>query len=166
LHAFFTAYKERNPGALRLVLLGDPVFTLPSHPDLVATGVVDDATRRAALAGALALVQPSYFESFSMVLTEAWAARKAALVQGHCEVLATQATRAGGGLPYRGFAEFEAAVDLLLTDPDLAGALGAAGRRYVEENYTWPAVMDRYERFLTSVARPSDHRSDRPLVLE
>jgi glycosyltransferase involved in cell wall biosynthesis len=154
LFDFFAAYKARNPGPLALVLLGEAVIPLPSHPDVVLTGFVDDATRRAGLAGALALAQPSYFESFSMVLTEAWAAGRAALVQGHCEVLAGQAARAAGGLPYRGFAEFEAAVDLLVADPDLAGALGAAGRRYVEDNYAWPAVMDRYERFLASVARP------------
>jgi glycosyltransferase involved in cell wall biosynthesis len=154
LFDFFAAYKARNPGPLALVFLGEAIIPLPSHPDVVLIGFVDDATRRAGLAGALALAQPSYFESFSMVLTEAWAAGRAALVQGHCEVLAGQAARAAGGLPYRGFAEFEAAVDLLVADPDLAGALGAAGRRYVEDNYAWPAVMDRYEAFLASVARP------------
>jgi glycosyltransferase involved in cell wall biosynthesis len=152
LFEFFSAYKDRNPGPLSLVILGEVVFALPRHPDVVVTGFVDDTTRRAALAGALALVQPSYFESFSMVLTEAWAAGKGALVQGHCEVLGGQATRAGGGLPYRGFAEFEAAVDLLVENRHLAGALGAAGRRYVEERYAWEAVMSRYERFLTWVA--------------
>ena len=154
LFQFFVAYKERNPGPLALVILGEAVFPLPSHPDVVVAGFVDDATRSAALAGGLALVQPSYFESFSMVLTEAWAARRAALVQGHCAVLAGQAARSGGGLPYRGFAEFEAAVDLVVADPDLAGAMGAAGRRYVEEHYAWPVVMGRYERFLASVAGP------------
>ncbi|MDQ3945512.1 MAG: glycosyltransferase family 4 protein, partial [Actinomycetota bacterium] len=100
LFDFFAAYKARNPGPLALVILGEVVFPLPEHPDVVLTGYVDDPTRRAALAGGLALVQPSYFESFSMVLSEAWAARKGALVQGHCEVLAGQAIRSGGGLPY------------------------------------------------------------------
>jgi glycosyltransferase involved in cell wall biosynthesis len=152
LFQFFAAYKARNPGPLALVFLGEAVSPLPRHPDVVMAGFIDDSARRAALAGSLALVQPSYFESFSMVLTEAWAARKGTLVQGHCEVLVGQATRAGGGLPYRGFAEFEAAVDLLVANPDLAVALGAAGRRYVEDNYAWPAVMDRYERFLAWVA--------------
>ncbi len=152
LFQFFAAYKDRNPGPLALVFLGEAVYPLPGHPDVVMAGFVDDSTRRAALAGALALVQPSYFESFSMVLTEAWAARKAALVQGHCEVLAGQATRAGGGLPYRGFAEFEAAVDTLVENPALTRTLGESGRRYVEANYDWPQVMDRYERFLSGVA--------------
>ncbi|MGH2706683.1 MAG: glycosyltransferase family 4 protein [Actinomycetota bacterium] len=153
IYDFFLAYKRRNPGPLALVILGDPVKAPPPHRDVVLTGFVDEATKRAAMAGTLALVQPSYFESFSMVLTEAWVHRKPALVQGRCEVLEGQARRSGGGIPYQGFAEFEAAVDMLREDPALGRALGEAGRRYVEERYTWDAVLGRYERLLARVEK-------------
>lgn len=153
LFDFFVAYKARNPGRLALVLVGDPARPLPPHPDVILTGVVDEPMKRSALAGALALVHPSYWESFSMVLTEAWAQGKAALVQGHCAVLEGQVRRSGGGIPYRGFAEFEAAVQTITADPDLAGRLGAAGRRYAEEHYAWPAVLERYERLLEVTIR-------------
>lgn len=152
LFEFFAAYKRRNPGPLALVIVGTQVVPLPPHPDVIITGFVDEATKRAALAGAECLVQPSYFESFSMVLTEAWAQSKAALVQGHCAVLAGQVRRSGAGIPYRGFAEFEAAVDRVVDDPVLRDRLGAAGRRYVADHYTWPAVMARYQRFLAGRA--------------
>lgn len=149
---FFAAYKERNPGPLALVVMGYVAEDLPRHPDVVVTGFVDEADKHAGYAGALALLQPSFYESFSMVLTEAWVHRLPALVQGHCAVLAGQTRRAGGGLPYRGYAEFEAALDWLASDPGLARSLGAAGRRYVERHYDWPVVMDRYEGFLARVA--------------
>lgn len=148
---FFTAYKQRHPGPLALVVVGSMVSALPEHPDVIVTGFIDEKDKQGALAGAAALVQPSYFESFSMVLTEAWAHRRPALVQGHCAVLEGQARRSGGALPYRGFAEFEAALEWL-TDPALARALGEAGRRYTERHYAWPVVLDRYERFLARVA--------------
>lgn len=148
LFDFFVAYKERRPGPLKLVVVGDPVTELPHHPDLVVTGYVEEEQKRDAYAGALALVQPSYFESFSMVLTEAWTHGRPALVQGHCEVLVGQTRRANGGVPYKGFAEFEAAVDLLLEQPSLGDELGRRGRRYVEAQYSWPVVLDRYERLL------------------
>jgi glycosyltransferase involved in cell wall biosynthesis len=151
LHDFFLAYKRRNSSDLALVILGERVSELPPDPDVVLTGFVDDATRRGALTGALAAVVPSYFESFSMVLTEAWAERKAALVQGWCDVLAGQARRSGGAISYRGFAEFEAAVDAIVSDRDVARALGDAGRRYVEDRYRWDDVLDRYERQLRLV---------------
>jgi glycosyltransferase involved in cell wall biosynthesis len=151
LFDFFTAYKRRNPSDLALVVVGDPVEPMPPHPDIFITGFVAEPTKRAAMAGSLALVQPSYFESFSLVLVEAWALGKPALVQGRCDVLDGHARRSGGGIPYRGFAEFEAALDLVRSDPGLAGALGRAGRRYVERRYAWDRVIARYEAFLSRI---------------
>lgn len=147
----FVTYKGRRPGPLKLVFVGEPIQPVDDHPDIVVTGFVGDDVKHAALAGCTALAMPSYFESFSLVLVEAWAHRKPALVQARCDVLAGQARRSGGALPYGGYAEFEVAVDLLLEDPDLAKALGEAGRRYAEEHYDWDVVLGRYERFLTSV---------------
>jgi len=151
---FFAAYKERSPGPLALVVIGDPVRPLKDHPDVVRTGFVSESLKDSALSGALALVQPSYFESFSMVLTETWAHARPVLVQGHCDVLVGQCRRSGGGIPYRGYAEFSAAVDMLQEDPALRQRLGQAGRRHVEERYAWDPILDRYEELLDSVRRP------------
>jgi glycosyltransferase involved in cell wall biosynthesis len=144
----FAAYKERSPSDLVLVLLGEQVMDVPRRADVVTTGFVDTSMRDSAVAGALALVQPSYFESFSMVVTESFAQARPALVQGRCRVLAGHARRSGAALPYSGFAEFETAVDMLLRDRALADALGRRGRAYVEREYGWDAVMARYERLL------------------
>jgi glycosyltransferase involved in cell wall biosynthesis len=152
LFDFFATYKRRRPGRLQLVYIGQEVFPLPRHPDVSVTGFVPDAVRNAAIKGAVALVQPSYFESFSLVLMEAWAARVPALVQGHSEVLRGQAIRAGGGLPYTGYAEFEAALDLLLQDAELRRRMGDAGRAYVERNFDWHVVIGHYESFLAEAA--------------
>jgi len=148
LYDFFAAYKRRNPGPLALVVVGEPVKAAPEHTDLLVTGFVDESVKRGAIEGALALVHPSYFESFSMVLSEAWSQSKPALVQGHCEVLAGQARRSGGALPYVGYAEFEAALDLLIEEPALRAELGQSGRRYVESRYAWEKVLDGYEDLL------------------
>ena len=151
---YFVAYRDRNPDRdLVLVVVGEPMLDLGSHPDVVITGFVDDATRRAAVAGAAIAVQPSYFESFSLVLMEAWVEAKPALVQRACAVTNGQVRRSGGGIPYRGYAEFEAAVDLLLGSPDLAATLGARGRRFVDEHYRWETVLPRYERVLQALSR-------------
>ncbi|HEX7166645.1 MAG TPA: glycosyltransferase family 4 protein [Acidimicrobiales bacterium] len=148
----FRAYKELHPGPLKLVFVGEPVRPLPPHPDVVVTGFVDDAVRVDAMAGALALAVPSYFESFSIVLVEAWAQGVPALVQSRCDVLRGQARRSNGAIPYGGFAEFEAAVDALVHDEPLRTALGEAGRAYVNDLYAWPRVLDVYEEFVTGIA--------------
>ena len=148
---FFKAYKERRPGPLALVMVG-PAEDRRSHPDIVYSGFVDDATRGDALAGSVALAQPSFFESFSMVLTEAWAQGRPVVAQGRTEVLVGQVRRSGGGVWYSGFAEFEAALDLVTGSPDLGDALGRAGRAHVEREYAWPTVLARYEDLLREVA--------------
>jgi glycosyltransferase involved in cell wall biosynthesis len=149
---FFVAYKERNPGPLALVFVG-PAEDRHPHPDIVYTGFVDDQTRTDALAGSLALAQPSFFESFSMVMTEAWAQRRPVLAQGRTDVLVGQVRRSGGGLYYAGFAEFEAALDLLVSREGLADSLGQSGRHYVEEHYRWDVVLSRYEELLRRAIR-------------
>jgi glycosyltransferase involved in cell wall biosynthesis len=151
LLGWFRAFADRNETDLSVVLMGEAVQPVEPHPDILVTGFVDESMKRDALAGALAVVQPSYFESFSIVLTEAWAQGRPALVQGRCAVLDGQVRRSGGGLAYRGFAEFETALLMLAEDATLCDVLGARGRRHVEEHYTWDAVLDRYEAFLERV---------------
>ena len=146
---FFVEYKNRHRSdSLKLVMLGDALIRIPLRDDIVATGFVDYDVRDSAIAGALALVQPSFFESFSMILTEAFALGRPALVQGRCAVLRGHADRSGAAIPYAGFAEFECALEMLRADEGLVDAMGAAGRAYVERNYTWDVVLDRYERLL------------------
>lgn len=151
LYDYFSAYKERNERDLVLVFVGDGTARLTQRDDVVITGWVDAQTRDDALAGAVASVHPSYFESFSMALVEAWAQSCPALVNARCEVFAGQARRSGGGLAYDGFAEFEAALQILMEDSGAARRLGTNGRTYTESRYHWDSVMDRYEHFLQRV---------------
>ena len=154
LAQFFTAYKARRPGPLKLVFMGEPIRPIEPHRDIVITGFVGDQMKHHGLAGCTALMMPSYFESFSIVMVEAWVHGKPTIVQGNCAVLDGQARRSGGGLPYRSYPEFEAGLDLLLGDEDLRRRMGAAGRDYAEEHYDWDVVLSRYERFLAAVVSP------------
>jgi glycosyltransferase involved in cell wall biosynthesis len=148
---FFREYKLRHPSELGLVVVGEQVAQLEPHPDIVLTGFVDQETKVDAIAGATLLVQPSYFESFSLALCEAWLSEKPAIVQGRCEVLAGQSRRSGGGLPYASYAEFAETLTRLLGDESLRRAMGKSGRQYVIENYAWPDVLDAYEAFLSRI---------------
>jgi glycosyltransferase involved in cell wall biosynthesis len=153
---FFAEFRRRHPSPLALVFVGEPVSELPAElvaaGDVVVTGVVDEATKHAALAGAELLVQPSYFESFSLALCEGWLHERAALVQGRCAVLDGHARRSSGGIPYAGFPEFEAALEQLRAEPALRRVLGRRGRAYVLDRYRWDRVLDRTERLLHLVA--------------
>ncbi|MGE0879770.1 MAG: glycosyltransferase family 4 protein [Acidimicrobiia bacterium] len=153
------AHRSAATRDVRLVLVGDPATDLDLPDGVIRTGIVDDDAKRRAIAGALALASPSRFESFSIVLIEAWAQRRPVLVRAQTPVLAGQVRRSRGGIAYRGAAELDAAVELFVHDPETARRLGAHGRAYVDENYAWPRLLDRYEAFLGRMADPARRRS-------
>jgi glycosyltransferase involved in cell wall biosynthesis len=134
-----------------LVLAGPAKMQVPEHPQIRALGYVSDEVRSALLAHACALVVPSWYESLSIVLLEAWNYAVPALVNGRCKVLAGQVTRANGGLYYMFPAEFDEAADYLLTRPTERDALGRQGLAYVDREYRWPTVMARVEALLQEV---------------
>lgn len=160
----FEQYKRRHPGRLKLVFTGDRVTSVPERDDVVMTGYVSELDKHRALAGAVALVHPSFFESFSIVLTESWAHGVPAIVNAGCDVLAGQVTRARGGLSYRTYAEFEAAVEELVARADLRATLGENGRRYVAEMYQWDAVLDRFESLIARSVDRFEARGRRQAV--
>jgi len=148
----FARYKDARPSRTRLVLLGEPVDPPDRHRDLIVVPGADDAERDAAMAGAIALVHPSPFESFAMVVTEAWSVGAPVVAFGGNEVLRGHVERSGGGLLFETAAELGAAAELLASDPGARDALGAAGRRHVESQLTWPLVIERWERALQRTA--------------
>ena len=152
LARFFAAFKARRPGPLKLVLAGPVVHAVPSHPDIVVAGPVTGPVKWGALRGAVALVSPSPFEAFSIVVVEAWTAGIPVLVNGFCAATTEHVERSGGGLAFSGYADFEVAVERLVGDRRVARDLAARGAAHAERHFTWPVILDRYRGFLERVA--------------
>jgi glycosyltransferase involved in cell wall biosynthesis len=154
LWRFFRSYKERHPSDLRLVLVGQVVDPPDPSPDIVVTGMVDDETKWGLLRGASALVAPSPHESFSLTVVEALTAGAPVIVNAVCGATREHCEQSGAGMWFDGFAEFEAVVHRMTGDAALHETMRRNGLRYVEENYRWPVVVDRYSTFLSEfVAR-------------
>jgi glycosyltransferase involved in cell wall biosynthesis len=147
----FLRWQRETGRSVTLALFGRGTMAIAENVHVQLMGVVPEAEKLAALARAKALVMHSRHESLSMVVLESWMMERPVLVNGDCEVLRGQVLRSGGGLYYRRYEEFAAALDLLLAQPKLADTLGRQGRAYFEENYTWERVMEKYERLLARV---------------
>jgi glycosyltransferase involved in cell wall biosynthesis len=146
---YFTHYRRRHPNTeLLLVFAGDPVTELPRVEGVRSLGYVDEATRETLIRRCAVLLQPSHFESFSLVLAEAWMAGRPALVNGFNSVLRGQTARARAGLAYHGYREFDAALEALDRDRRHGDALGRAGQEYVRTTFSWPSVLDRLEHVI------------------
>ena len=131
-----------------LVLTGEAGRTTPPAAGVLPVGQLDEAARWDALAGAAAVVVPSFHESLSLLALEAWAVGRPVLVNAASPVLLGQVLRSGGGIGYRGPAELATAAADLLSDPDVAAALGRSGQRYVALTYRWEVVHERLARLI------------------
>ena len=145
---FFIKYKQSRPGPLKLVLMGKGPLRIPHHPDVVPIGFQSEKDKLDVYAAAMALVQPSVMESFSIVIMESWLARVPVLVHQSCDVTRTHVRRSNGGLYYVGYEEFAGAVDWFRAHPDKRARMGALGQMYVRRNYNREAVLTRFREAL------------------
>ncbi len=144
LFEYFIYYKEHNDNNLKLVLMGKPVMSIPKHKDIINVGFVADDKKFDIMAGAVLGIIPSSFESLSMVLLESMSLSVPVVVNGKCEVLKGHCVKSNAGLYYESYREFEGCIDYMLCHKEEREAMGKNGKKYVEENYQWDVIVDRF----------------------
>lgn len=153
---YFAEYRRHCPeDPLKLVMIGRGSVEVPEEvrAHILEPELTDERDVFDAMAACELLIQPSFFESFSLVLMEAWLNRRPVLVNGECEVTLYHVLESNGGLYFTNVGEFVETIRLLRRRPDLATALGRAGQRYVERHYLWFDTAMRFHDYLESLAR-------------
>jgi glycosyltransferase involved in cell wall biosynthesis len=118
---------------------------------IIDLGSVSDRERDDAMAAALAYVQPSKMESFSLTIMEAWLAGTPVLAIEGSEVVGWHCRRSGGGELFADGAQLATYLHRFVDDPTARAAMAQRGQRYVLDNYTWAAVLDRMESDLKTL---------------
>lgn len=145
------------PEEMRLVIVGGGSFSdllrpaASDRPDIMDVTHVSDEDKYRILAHSVALCQPSVNESFSIVIMEAWLAGVPVIVHGACAVTMHHAVESGGGLYFSDAEDFAGVVTALSSDSDLRGKLTAAGKRYVAEEFSWNAVLGRFDKVIDRI---------------
>jgi len=154
---FWDIYKRNNQTGLKLVIVGRSQMEIPKRDDIIPLGFLSEADKFVAISNSKCLIMPSPFESLSIVLMESWLCNRPVLVNGRCAVLKGQCRRGNGGLWYENFQEFEACLNFILTDENLAKRMAACGKKYTEENYNWDRIKSKYIRLVQGSlsSRPS-----------
>ncbi len=143
LLAYFLRYKAETGSPLKLVLVGGVTMPLPEHPDIHTLGFLTEEPY-AIMANAQALVLSSTLESLSLVVLESLALGKPVLVNGGSDVLRGHCDRSNGGFYYYSYAEFAAYLALLSDRPQLGQRMGRQGAAYVQQNYSWTILEQRF----------------------
>lgn len=149
---FYEGYRREKAAGVPLLLIGKLAMAEPGVAGVRYLGYLAEDDKAAALAGASVVLCPSPYESLSIALLEGFSLGIPALVNARCAVLRDHCLRSSGGLYYQDALEFVECLDLLLNDNVLRQALGEGGRRYVRENYSWAAVLDRYRALIHAVS--------------
>lgn len=132
---------------LSLVLAGERKMDLAPGDGILCPGYLSEEEKWSALAGALAVVAPSPFESLNLTVLEAGALGRPVLVNAGCPVLEDYVDRSGGGLAYRDRESFGRFLSRLV-DPAQNRLLGQANQDHVARDHSWPAVDKRLRSWL------------------
>lgn len=141
---FYTRLLSEETIDLTLVLMGKSLIDIPDHPRIRYLGFMDDKDKFDGLKGAEFLINPSQFESLSMVILEAWAIGTPVVVNGRTEVLQGQCRRSNAGLWYTEYDEFKEIMLLLAGNDELREIMGKNGVGFFEANYSWPVIENKY----------------------
>lgn len=151
LFEYFIEYKKRTNSDLQLVLTGKEVMPIPKHKDIISLGFVSEEEKYAVLRECEIFVLPSHFESLSIVVLEAFEFKKPVLVSGHCAVLKGHCEKSNGGLYFYGVEDFCECLNLLMKYKDLRNAMGNNGKDYVDKNYQWDIIIDKFKYFIDNM---------------
>ena len=149
----FLRHARRSPGP-RPPARREPPDEAPDQPAVRYLGFVTPENKNAAMAGALATIHPSHFESLCMAALESLAVRTPILVQEATDPLKRHCLEGQCGLYYSTPEEFGEALALLEADERLRRVLGGNGFDYVARNYAWPRSSRNMKRLFEHVLGP------------
>jgi glycosyltransferase involved in cell wall biosynthesis len=153
---WFASYAEKFRRDTKLIFIGGGDESLiPSGDQFIDFGFVPEELKRRIVGGAKGVVNLSENESFSIVIMEGWLLGVPAVVSARCAVTTGHVRRCDGGLYVANGDEFALALNYLDDDGAARVALAANGRRYVEREFSFDAVLARYLREFSQQPQPA-----------
>lgn len=157
---YFGAYATEH-GDATLALMGIKLMPIPDEPFIRFAGMLSETERLEALEAATVVVVPSPYESLSLLALEAFAVGTPVLANARSDVLTDHCQRSNAGLYYADRDEFVECLRLLVGNAEVRDALGRNGRAYVQANYGWDVILEKYERMIAAVAGRRAHKPAR-----
>lgn len=150
---YFIEYKKKYPdSSLKLVLIGGGQIDIDEEysEQIVDLGFVSAEDKHNAMAAALFLCNPSFFESFSIVIMESWLAKRPVLVSEQCAVTKNFCLETNGGLFFDSCAVFLGCINYFLNHKEIADQMGINGYNYVMDNFVKNQITAKYINFFDS----------------
>lgn len=147
---WFLRYKEKHPSDLKLVLTGRIFMDKTEHPDIIYTDFVTEEEKTALIENAKAVINPSQYESLSLLLLETMVLGKPILVNGKSEVMKEHCIRSNYAAQYYSSeSDFQRKLyQILQGDVSLIRSMSIF---YVENNYSWPLILNKLTQIIDAI---------------
>lgn len=142
LFTFFLKYKEQIKSNIKLIVIGKSEMTIPTSSDIIDLGYISNQDKWDIMSGALALINPSLYESFSFVVLEAMYCNIPSIVNSKSTVLADHIVKSKNGVLYNTYNEF---VTALSTVQKIK-----VDRGYLKQ-YEWTSIILKYREEIERV---------------
>jgi len=96
---------------------------------------------------------PSFYESLSLVTLESMAYGVPVIANQNCEVLKDHIENSHAGFLFNSYDSFKIAVDTISAPGFDSTKLSRNAKKYVAENYSWAAVIEKYHDAINYVSR-------------
>lgn len=147
---WFLRYKKKYPSDLKLVLTGRIFMNRVEHPDIIYTDFVSEEEKTALIENSKVVINPSQYESLSLLLLETMVLGKPILVNGKSEVMKEHCIRSKYAAQYYSSeSDFQQKLyHILQTDTSLMTSMSIS---YVEENYSWPLIIKKLTHIIDTI---------------
>lgn len=151
---YFVTYKQKHKESqLKFIVVGGLFCEPYEHPDILYTGFVNDHEKRSIIEHAKIVINPSKYESLSLILLETMALKRPILVNAHCNVMKEHCKRSKhAALAYHSKKDFIKKLHLIYSSKALRTKMGEKGAIYIQNNYNWDLIMKRLKNCIEYVS--------------
>lgn len=144
---WFLRYKAKYPSDLKLVLTGRIFMNKTEHADIIYTDFVTEEEKTALIENAKAIVNPSQYESLSLLLLETMVLGKPILVNGRSEVMKEHCIRSNYAAQYYSSElDFQRKLHQIINGD--ASLMRSMSISYVETHYSWPLILNKLTQII------------------
>jgi len=144
-------FLKHYPGKISFVTMGSPEVCLTKQDSshIFDLGFLSEEDKLDCFNGALLNAQPSLNESFSIVLMESWLCGSPVLVHKACDVTSFWVEKSKGGFYFSNYYDFEEILLYALNHSDVLKEMASNGKYFVNKNFNWQVVMQRFIKALS-----------------
>ena len=131
----FSNYRQQyKESSLKLVMVGGIFGKVPDAADVIYTGFVSDEEKVAIIQHAFLVVNPSQYESLSLILLETLNLEIPMLVNGRCAVLKEHCKLSHGAVDYyMNEQQFVSKLNKIESSPVFREQMAKGGKQYVKQ---------------------------------